>query len=489
MAYMDVERATLESCPPRYATKPTPGADHLLHQYQALAETLGYNLMPWQELVLRVASEIEPATGLPRYQNLTVTVPRQAGKSTLGVLLVMHRMLMHHQLPQRVVYAAQSLDAGREFWVGDPEARLRASGLYDAFRLKMYRSIADTRLEARANGSKLRILPGRAASAGHGSTAGMAIIDEAWVLDSSDLEGALIPTMRTISDPLFAVMSTAGTPKSSYLRNKVELGRASVMADKRQGLAYFEWSCVDKSPDEEDAWRAAVPSLGWTVSLRSLRAEREALTEPDAKRTMLNQWVDASVDNAIPWSVWQECLASRARVVDPVVFGVDAPPERHRAVIVAADGNGAIEVVEWKNGTWWVAEWLRAAHVKQGRGLAAIVVHRSGPIGGLIPEMESLGLPLVVINEPDFAQACGRLSEAAMSGGLRVRPSRLWQPAIGGSTRAMRSGSWRIARFDASSDVSVLCAAAMAHSHAMLREFTEEKERVSKVWNLADFMD
>ena len=116
------------------------------------------------------------------------------------------------------------------------------------------------------------------------------------------------------------------------------------------------------------------------------------------------------------------------------------------------------------------------------------MIHRTGPIGGLLPELLSSGIPVVAATEPEFAQSCGRLCEAAMSGGLRVRPSRLWQPAIGGSVRAMRSGSWRIARFDASSDVSVLCAAALAHHHAMVRQFSLERPKVSKVWDKADFM-
>ena len=99
---LDVPRVTLDDCPPAYATEPVPGARNSLAEYRVLADTLGYELMPWQELVLRVVSEIDSDTDLPRYQTLVVTVPRQSGKSTLAVLLVMHRLLMHPRTPQQL---------------------------------------------------------------------------------------------------------------------------------------------------------------------------------------------------------------------------------------------------------------------------------------------------------------------------------------------------------------------------------------------------
>lgn len=485
---LDVPRATLESCPPAYATLPTEGAKHRLEEYRRLAVLLGYSLMPWQELVLRVASEIDEDLNMPRYQSLVVTVPRQAGKSTLAVLLVLHRLLMHPNTPQRVVYAAQSLDAGKEFWKGDPEVRLLRSGLYEGYDMKMYRAISDTRMEVRANGSQLRILPGKAESAGHGLTAGMAVVDEAWVLQNSELEGALLPTMRTLRDPLFFVTSTAGTPESSYLRGKVELGRSHVTAGRQEGMAYFEWSSKG-DPEDEDTWRQALPSLGWTVSMRTLRAEHETLLEHVARRTMLNQWVDAAVENAIPWSVWNECIEVRARVAGERVFAADAPPERRRAVITVADTAGNLEVAEWKNGTRWVVDWLCKAKAKRPATFTAVAVHKSGALGDLIPEMESKGLPVVAVSETTFAQACGRLAEAASSGGLRIRRSPLWKPAIAGSKRMMRLGAWRIARFDASTDVSVLCAAAMAYGHAVTKEFTDKPPPKPKFWSLSDFLD
>ncbi|MGH7358528.1 MAG: LAGLIDADG family homing endonuclease, partial [Candidatus Rokuibacteriota bacterium] len=45
-----------------------------------MAERVGLPLMPWQRLVADVGGEIDPATGLPAYREVILTVPRQSGK-------------------------------------------------------------------------------------------------------------------------------------------------------------------------------------------------------------------------------------------------------------------------------------------------------------------------------------------------------------------------------------------------------------------------
>ena len=108
--------ATLLSCPPQFATLPVPGCANRLHRFERLARVMGLSLTPWQRLVLRVASEVDEV-GLPKYSSVVCTVPRQCGKSTLSMLLILERLLMHEKQPQRCVFAAQKVQVGIDFWM------------------------------------------------------------------------------------------------------------------------------------------------------------------------------------------------------------------------------------------------------------------------------------------------------------------------------------------------------------------------------------
>ena len=54
---------------------------------------LGTPLMPWQQRVADTALEVDPGTGRLAYREVTLTVPRQSGKTTLILALAVHRAL------------------------------------------------------------------------------------------------------------------------------------------------------------------------------------------------------------------------------------------------------------------------------------------------------------------------------------------------------------------------------------------------------------
>ena len=92
------------------------------------------------------------------------------------------------------------------------------------------------------------------------------------------------------------IVSTAGNEASTYLRSKVDAGRAN-FGDTDSGVAYFEWS-ADEDVDIDDAreWYRWMPALGRTTTeafIRSVggdavRAERLILRAPSSDaRTLL----------------------------------------------------------------------------------------------------------------------------------------------------------------------------------------------------------
>ena len=483
MLAVDEAPATLLSCPPRFATAPVAGCANRLHRFERLAEVMGLSLMPWQRLVLRVGSEVDER-GLPKYSTVVCTVPRQCGKSTLSMLLVLERLLMHQKQPQRCVFAAQKVQVGIDFWTGDIWERIKAAGFDKRYGIRVHRSVADPKMEL-SNGGHMRILAPGGRGAGHGATYGLAVIDEAWVFQDARIEGGLRPTMRTIPDSQLVIISNAGGPSSLYLRDKVDRGRAAVEHGKQTGVAYFEWSSDSDEINEPRVWREAIPAFGHTVSESKIRQEFESLPELSFRKEVLNQWVDRDSDEAISRGYWMECERKGTYPVGQIVVAVDAPPERDRATIVAADQNGSMELVWWENGTDWVPQYL-ADLVAQNDDVIAVIVHQTGSCSGLIPEMLALDLPVQKIGESEFHTACGDLAEACASGTVRIRPNGRWYPAIAGSVRLQRGNQWRIGRADTSCDVSALCAAAMAFSQAKRSKF--KISVAPKVINLNDFV-
>lgn len=73
------------------------------------ARALGIDPLPWQELVAHVA--LEHDDGQLAYRACAISTPRQSGKSTLVLPLIVHRLLAAPG--QRVAYAAQSRLAAR----------------------------------------------------------------------------------------------------------------------------------------------------------------------------------------------------------------------------------------------------------------------------------------------------------------------------------------------------------------------------------------
>src|SRR6185436_13616684 len=87
--------------------------------------------------------------------------------------------------------------------------------------------------------------------AGHGKTLDMGVLDEAFAQIDNRVEASWRPAMITRQQAQLWVVSTAGDLKSSYLRAKVDGGRAIVDSGKDSRVAYLEWS-APQDADPED---------------------------------------------------------------------------------------------------------------------------------------------------------------------------------------------------------------------------------------------
>jgi phage terminase large subunit-like protein len=253
---------------------------------------LGWDAMPWQALVSRVA--LEHDAGLMVYKDVDVSCPRQQGKSSLILSIMLHRMLSSPG--QWVVYGAQSRLAARRRMISVWWPRIRRSPLGGLFELS--KGTGAEALTA-SNGSMLTLLSTDEAAA-HGDVVDLGILDECWSLDAA-AEQAIRPAMLTKPNSQMLRCSTAGTAKSVYWRSRIDAGRTAAELGVAEGTAFLEWSAdPEADPTDPATWRATMPALGYTITEATVAKDLAAMSPAQFKRSHLNLWPDESDEG---WAV------------------------------------------------------------------------------------------------------------------------------------------------------------------------------------------
>jgi phage terminase large subunit-like protein len=425
--------------------------------------------MPWQSLVADVSHEVDPASGQLWYREVVVTVPRQSGKTTES-LAVMVRRAVGHALPQMITYTAQSRIKAREKWEDEHLPILLKSPLKDQFRV---RKTTGNEAILWRNGSKHGI-EATTEKAGHGPTLDLGVIDEAFAHADSRVEQAMKPAMITRPGAQLWIFSTAGNDKSAYLRSKVDAGRLRCQVGMPSRTAYFDWSAPDDADPEDPAtWYGCMPALGIVrpdgtgVTEETIRAEFESMELPDFRRAYLNQWLDAFPEEWLVISAadWQMLLDPRSELADPVAFAVDMTPERSHAAIGAAgrrpDGALHVEVIDHRPGSDWV--FARAAELDRKWSPCAWAVDPAGAAGSLIAGLEQGGLEVLKPTARETAQACGQFFDAVTdSRSVRHRGEHDLYAAVAAAQSRPLADAWAWARRNAAADICPLVACTLA---------------------------
>lgn len=411
--------------------------------------------MPWQRRVADIALE-RNSSGRLAYREVVLTVPRQSGKTTLILALAVHRALAMGS-PQRIIYAAQTRLDARKKWEDDHLPILERSPFRPLFTARrMYGNEAFVW----ENGSQHQIVS-TTEKAGHGFTIDLAFIDEAFAQEDERLEHAFKPAMITRPQPQVWVVSTAGTDASTYLRAKVDAGRARAQAGVTQGTAYFEWSAPDDAdPADPLVWRQCMPALDQTVTEEAISGEYHSMSLQVFRRAYLNQWLDAIADEwlVIPQESW-EALKAAPVAYGEVALAADMTPKRMAGSIAASwrrpDGNMDVEVIEHRNGTSWMPQ--RIAEIVRKHRPITTVIDPAGPAGSLIDELEKLGVEVTRVNMREMVQACGRFFDMVMdSRSLRHGDDPALNAAVAGAIRRDLGDGWAWARKATNVDISPL---------------------------------
>lgn len=448
---------SFDVCRPLHATPRRPDRRTLGPALAEVAESLGIVLMPWQRQVADVALELR-ADGRPAYRQIVLSVPRQSGKSTLLLALIMHRMLTMG--PAKVAYCAQTGADARKKLEQDYLPIVKRSPFGKSVRAKM--TNGQEQLVIERTGSRMLIVPPTPTSV-HGQTLDLAIVDEAFAFRDDVVEQAMKPTQATRPAAQFWVVSTAGTADSAYLWGKIETARA-LTHDTEAGVASFEWAAgPDVDVDDEATWPTFMPALGHTIPVEVVRAEKATMPRNEWLRAFCNQWTVQQVDSVIPGPAWSACFDASSSAGDRLVFAADVTPDRSASSIavasVRADGLTHVEVVEHAPGTAWLAS--RAAELV-GRWSGSVLLDAGGPAGSLVHDLAARGVPVSPVSGADVGRACGWLLDQVLAGRVRHIGQRPLDVAVEAASRLTMGDAWRWSRRSSSVDISPLVACTLA---------------------------
>lgn len=453
---------------PRWGTPRSPERPTYSGQVARLSASIGLPLMPWQAYIHDVANEVDPTTGWWAYDEVIVTVPRQAGKTTIKIPLYLHRMTL---VPDGELWmTAQNGEKAVRRWTKATDAMLRLPGSADLLKRWIGRSA--WKLQHLQSGSILLPFAPNDESM-HGESPDLVDVDEWWKFDAVAAEGlqaAYRPGLLTRNAQVWKT-STMGTEASAGLNADVKKGRAAVEMDRRTGTAYFEWSIEDEPggipiselSDEQlvEACLAVHPAVGFhpTAPAEKMRHQirqdlkragndEGTLSRKEYIRAYGNrlqsavggwqviaepQWVAAMSTNAIPHGV-------------PVGLGFEVDPDGRDAAIAVfwrrQDGGGVGEVVKIADGALWLAADVAALTSRWD--VTQVAVQNSGPARHVADALIAGGMELLRLSQTDFSAACAQYDAEVKAGKARHIGQAVLNSAVEHATkrRTGPSGSW-----------------------------------------------
>lgn len=412
--------------------------------------------MPWQALVADVGLELLP-DGRPAYREVTVTVPRQSGKTTLVLSVELQRALGWAQIlgvAQKIAYSAQTGKDAREKLLEDQvpmlERHHRLLGIQ-----KVTRAMGSESVLWR-NGSRLSLLASSEDS-GHGKTLDLGVKDELFADVDMRRDQAMNPAMATRPYAQLWTASTMGTVESLALNLAVEKGRQAVVDDRRSGVAYFEWAAGEaEDPEDPATWWGCMPALGRTITLEVVEHAFQTLQLDEFRRAYTNV-MTANDKSVIPQAIWRAVCEPEVTADNPgLVLAFDINPERSAAAIVACGAGPTIEVVDYRPGVSWLVD--RIVELKD-RYRCKFAVDKNGPGASFVEELTRKRVRLIEHDSRDMIRGCANFYDTVTDGQIHVRANADLDAAVAGADRRQITDSWVWGRKSSKYDISLLVAA------------------------------
>jgi hypothetical protein len=408
-------------------------------------DVLEMQLFPWQRWLLIHALETEP-DGSFRFRTVVVLVARQNGKSTLSIVLSL--FFMYVLGTALVIGTAQDLDVAEEIWQGAVDMVEETPELND-LKDRVVKVNGKKSLELKS-GERYKV---KAANrrAGRGLSGDLILLDELREHQSWDAWGAITKTTMARANAQVWALSNAGDSTSIVLRHLRKMAHlavgdpdginAALAVDEapddvedadESTLGIFEWSAPPGCDVwDRDGWGQANPSLGYSITERTIAAAVKTDPEWVLRTEVLCQWSDGIIEGPFPPGSWEACLDNESKRAkkSPVSVCVDVSWDRSVAWVAFAglrkDGTPHVEVVARRAGTDWVVPWL-LERVKPMKIRSVTFQTNGAPVSSLLDEAKQAGLPYVDWVGADLGRWTGLFYDRVRAGQVR----HLAQPAL-----------------------------------------------------------
>lgn len=310
---------------------------HIKGKWAAKRETL--KLQPWQAFfVCNIFGWVSIKTGLRRFRQVYLRVPRKNGKSALAAAIGLYMLTADGEMGAEVYSGATS---EKQAWEVFGPARLMASKV-PALQERAGLVVNASNLHVLAKGAKFEPVIGKP---GDGASPSCAIIDEYHEHLSDELVDTMVTGMGAREQPILLIITTAGNssggPCYAYDKDAISILSGAMENDELFALIYG----IDKGDDwsTDAALIKANPNFDISVSADFLRARRaEALQSPRKgavyKTKHLNEWVTAAAPyfDAVAWEALGQEIDVAALAADgwECYGGLDLASKRDLTAIV-----------------------------------------------------------------------------------------------------------------------------------------------------------
>lgn len=469
-------------------------------------QILELELLPWQQWLLVHMLELLPDNSL-RFRTVIVLVARQNGKSTLSQVVALWFMYVYGVA--LVIGTAQDLDVAEEIWQGSvdlaEESEELAPLIERVIRVNGKKALELQKTEELPGGGGQRYKV-KAANrrAGRGLSGDVILLDELREHQSWDAWGAITKTTMARAMALVLALSNAGDATSVVLRylrkmchaalgdpdgiNRDDDPAALLPGDEGDGLddpeividegddsvAIFEWSAPPGCDTRDrEGWAQANPSLGYTITERTIASAYRTDPEWIFRTEVLCQWSEGTLEGPFPPDSWEQSADEDSHRAEgaAVALCVDVSWDRSTSHIGLAsardDGNVHIEVIASRSGTSWVTEWLTSPDRSEAVRSAPVAIQsRGAPAASLIQPLREEGIDVVEWGGSELGSGTGAfydkvraaVGEGEATTGLRHRNQPILNVAAANASTRPAGDSWWWDRRKSPVDVSPLIA-------------------------------
>ena len=439
------------------------GSEQFADEFLLGAKAMGFVPTPQQWKIACATNAWDAERDRPLNRTMGICVPRRAGKTTSLLALALGRCLAR---PGYVVlFTAQSGTKASARFLELARSLERVQPDEDARGFRILRGAGNQNLTF-ANGSHFQVLPPKP-DAFRGDAGDLLILDEGQEHDadsSSELLGAILPTMDTRLGAQLIVAGTAGERRSGLFWDTLEEGRKGVA---RTGIV--EFAAPDTTTEEEAAnpalWEATHPGIGTLTDLETIENNYNRLPRPNFLREYLGIWPEDFSRSAIDMEKWRGAAQEFDKKPDHFTLAFDVAVDGSVAAIAAAwrvDDKAFVEIVDHRQGTEWLVPRLN----ELARRYRCTIAHDT--VGAALVEAEALNRlrprPRVQpLAYKDLSPGCARFMKELVEGNLRHfdQPS-LNEAARKAVKRPLGENGWAWTRRNSDGDIAPLVAATMA---------------------------